>query len=301
MASTRQTLDALSGNLQESMGVRQTDFRPVLAPAPGKKDLGRRPLRNVGKVAISQVVPDPEQPRVEFEEDALDRLALSIREKGQLSPIRVRWSDELEKWVIISGERRWRAAQQAGLTEIDCYFNEDELTHSEILEEQLIENCLREDLQPIEEAEAFASLIQLNGWTGKQLSEALRINPSRVSRGLSLLKLSEEVKEQVTAGLISSRSAYEISRLPDAEKQAALAAKAAKGELSSSQAASAVRQRQGKPKPPARSTNRTFFGDNGWKVIVTGPKKGTYYDIEHTLMLALEEVRGRINSRVQLL
>src|SRR5207244_36436 len=91
VASTRQTLDALSGNLQESMGVRQTDFRPVLAPAPGKKDLGRRPLRNVGKVAISQVVPDSEQPRVEFDEDALDRLALSIREKGQFSPIRVRW------------------------------------------------------------------------------------------------------------------------------------------------------------------------------------------------------------------
>lgn len=300
MASTRQTLDALSGNLQESMGVRQTDFRPVLAPAPGKKDLGRRPLRNVGKVAISQVVPDPEQPRVEFEEDALDRLALSIREKGQLSPIRVRWSDKLEKWVIISGERRWRAAQQAELTEIDCYFNEDELTHSEILEEQLIENCLREDLRPIEEAEAFASLIQLNGWTRKQLSEALRIHPSRVSRGLALLKLSEGVKEQVTAGLISSRSAYEISKLPGAEKQAALAAKAAKGELSSSQAANAVRQRRGKPKPPARTTNKTFFGDNGWKVIVTGPK-GTYHDIEQTLMLALEEVRGRINSKVHLL
>ena len=116
MASTRQTLDALSNNLKESMGVRQTDFRPVLAPAPGKKDVGRRPLRNIGKVAACQVVPDPEQPRVEFDDDALNRLALSIREKGQLSPIRVRWSDELEQWVIISGERRWRATQRAGLT-----------------------------------------------------------------------------------------------------------------------------------------------------------------------------------------
>src|SRR6266436_5920172 len=77
VASTRQTLDSLSSNLQESMGVRQSDFRPVLAPAPGKKDVGRRPLRNVGKVAISQLVPDPDQPRVEFSEDALERLALS--------------------------------------------------------------------------------------------------------------------------------------------------------------------------------------------------------------------------------
>src|ERR1043166_2133293 len=100
MVSTRHTLDGLAGNLQESMGVRQTDFRPVLAPAPGKRDFGRRPLRNVGKLAISQIVPDPDQPRIDFSEEALDRLALSIREKGQLSPIRVRWSDALEKLII---------------------------------------------------------------------------------------------------------------------------------------------------------------------------------------------------------
>src|SRR5205085_642485 len=112
-----------------------------------------------------------------------------------------------------------------------------ELTHSEVLEQQLIENCLREDLQPIEEAEAFASLMKLNGWTGKRVAQALRVHPSRVSRALALLKLPEEIQEQVTAGLISSRSAYEISRLPNAETQAALATKAAKGELSTTQAA----------------------------------------------------------------
>ena len=300
MASTRQTLDALSGNLQESMGVRQSDFRPVLAPAPGKKDIGRRPLRNVGKVAISQVVPDPDQPRMEFQEEALDQLALSIREKGQLSPIRVRWSDQLEKWVIIVGERRWRATQRAGLAEIDCYFDEGDMTPSEILEQQLIENCLRQDLRPIEEAEAFASLMQLNGWTGKQVSEALRVHPSRVSRALALLKLPEDIQEQVTTGLISSRSAYEISKLPNAETQAALAAKAVRGELSSNQAANAVRQRQGKPKPASRIVSQTFFGENGWKVLVTGPTKGTYFEIEQVLTQALEEVRIRINSGCQL-
>src|SRR5713101_2579078 len=109
MASTRKSLDAFAMNMQESMGVRQAELRPVLAPEPGKKDVGRRPLRNVGKLAISQVVPDPSQPRIEFAEEALERLALSIREKGQLSPIRVRWSGDVEKWIIISGERRWRA------------------------------------------------------------------------------------------------------------------------------------------------------------------------------------------------
>lgn len=300
MASTRQTLDALSDNLQESMGVRQTDFRPVLAPAPGKKDIGRRPLRNVGRLAIGQIVPDPDQPRAEFSEEALAQLALSIRERGQLAPIRVRWSETIEKWVIICGERRWRATQRAGLSEIDCYFDEGELTHSDILEQQLIENCLREDLQPIEEAEGFASLMKLNGWTGKQVADALRVNSSRVSRAIALLKLPEAVQEQVAAGLISPRSAYEISKLPNPETQSALAERVAQGQLSAPQAAKAVRQRQGKVKPAARITSQTFFGDNDWKVIVTGPKKGTYFDIEQALTQALEEVRIRINSGVQL-
>ena len=121
-----------------------------------------------------------------------------------------------------------------------------------------------------------------------------------MSRALALLKLPEEIKEQVTTGLISPRSAYEISKLPNAETQAALATKAAKGELSTIQAANAVRQRHGKPKPEPRTRELKFFGDNGWKVIVTGPRKGTYDEIEQALALALEEVRGRIKSRCQL-
>lgn len=300
MASTRQMLDTLAGNLQESMGVRQTEFRPVLAPTPGKRDIGRRPLRNFGKLSVSQIVPDPDQPRAEFSEEALKQLALSIREKGQLAPIRVRWSEGLGKWIIICGERRWRATQRAGLSEIDCYFDEGELTHSDILEQQLIENCLREDLQPIEEAEGFASLMKLNGWTGKQVADALRVNPTRVSRALALLKLPETIQEKVAAGAISPRSAYEISKLPNPETQSALAERVAQGQLSAPQAAKAVRQRQGKQKPTARITHQTFFGDNGWKVIVTGPKKGTYFEIEQALTQALEEVRIRINSGCQL-
>jgi ParB-like chromosome segregation protein Spo0J len=89
-----------------------------------------------------------------------------------------------------------------------------------------------------------------------------------------LLKLPEKIQEKVAAGTISSRSAYEISKLPNPETQSALAERVAQGQLSAPQAAKAVRQRQGKPKPAARNTCQTFFGENGWKVIVTGPKKG---------------------------
>jgi ParB family chromosome partitioning protein len=95
-------------------------------------------------------------------------LAQSIRDKGQLSPIRVRWSAEADKWIIVVGQRRWRATQRAGLTTIDCYFHEQDLSESQILEEQLIENCLREDLQPLEEAKACEKLMELNGWNAKE-------------------------------------------------------------------------------------------------------------------------------------
>jgi ParB family transcriptional regulator, chromosome partitioning protein len=282
------------------MGVRQADLRPVLAPAPGKKDAGRRPLRNVGRIIVSQVIPDPDQPRIEFSEAELEQLALSIRDKGQISPIQVRWSESLEKWIIISGERRWRAAQRAGVAEIDCYFQEGELTPSEILEQQLIENCLRVDLKPIEEAKAFAALMKLNEWSGKDVAQALRIHPSRVSRALALLKLPEGIQEQVSLGNIPARSAYEISKLPDPRSQAALAQEAVAGKLPHGQAARTVRQLSGKPKTPSRSTSQTFFADNGWKVTVSSPRKGTYHEIEEALCLALDEVRHRINSGCQL-
>src|SRR5437660_12145886 len=102
------------------MGVREQDLRPRLSPVPSHRDAARRPLRNVGQLEVNMVIPDPDQPRAEFSEEALERLAQSIREKGQLSPIRVRWSEDLAKWTIISGERRWRATKRAGLTTIDC-------------------------------------------------------------------------------------------------------------------------------------------------------------------------------------
>lgn len=300
MASTRKTLDDIATNLEESMGVRKAEVYPVLAPAPGRKDAGRRPVRNFGRIAIGHVIPDPHQPRKEFAEDELNELALSIRDKGQLTPIRVRWSTALEKWIVIFGERRWRAAQQAGLTEIDCYFHEGDLSESEILEQQLIENCLRIDLHPIEEAKAFAHLIRLNDWTAKQVADELRVHPSRVSRALALLRLPEDLQEQVESGRVAARSAYELSKLANPKKQAELAQEAAAGNLPPEKAARAVRQRLGKAKAPARSTSQTFISEGGWKVVVSAPRKGTYFEIEQALSQALEEVRIRINSRCQL-
>lgn len=163
MANTRTLIGRLNEQFEESVGVRKMDLKPVLSPVASLKDAGRRPVRQFGKINIEQVIPDPDQPRQEFDEDAVERLSKSIMDKGQLAPIRVRWSDVSQKWIIIAGERRWRATRLAGLPSIDCYFHEGDLSHSEILEQQIIENCLREDLKPLEQARAFASLMEING------------------------------------------------------------------------------------------------------------------------------------------
>jgi len=176
MATTRNVLERFKHQAKELMGIRQQDGRPQLSPVPNARDVGRRGLRNFGMLFLLQLIPDPDQPRTEFSQEEIDQLALSIREKGQLHPIRVRWSSSHGKWIIISGERRFQASKRAGLEAVECHFHDGELSDSEILEQQLIENLLRSDLRPMEEARAFDRLLKLNGWSGKDLwsrSEAI--------------------------------------------------------------------------------------------------------------------------------
>ena len=298
MAKTRSILESVENHLDESIGLRSTESRPQLSPIASPKDIGRRSHRSFGRIEIDRIRPDPKQPRTEFEEDALERLAASIRDKGQLAPIRVRWSEVDICWLIISGERRWRAAQRAGLTVIDCYFSEQPMNPTQLLEEQLIENLLREDLQPLEEAESFRKLMEVNGWNGKQLAEALRIHPTRVSRSLALLKLPHEMRTRLESGELSARAGYELSRLPS-EQLVRVSQTDPIQTVASARAT--VRQRQGKSPLIQRGTKQTFFADDGWQVIVKSARKGDYHEIEQALLTALEEVRLRIDNRVKLL
>ncbi len=295
MAGVGQTLEHQAAHLEESLGRRAVERMPRLAPRASSKDASRRPLRQFGRVCVSDILPDPDQPRQEFAEEALERLAQSLRTKGQLSPIRVRWSERHHKWVIVCGERRWRAAVRAGLQEIDCSFQEADLEPAAVLEQQLIENCLREDLQPLEEAKAFAKLMEFHGWTGKELAGALQVAPSRVSRALALLRLPADIQDRVAAGQLAARSAYELSKLKNPGTQRELAAH---GALSPAQAARAVRQRQGRAR--TYGVRQTFFTERGWTVVVSAPRKGTYHDIEQALSQALEEVRHRIDNQREL-
>ncbi len=294
MSTTRRKLESMSSNLNESIGARPTELHPKISPVAFKRDVGRRSNRSFGQIAIERVQPDPSQPRIEFDEESIEQLSASIKEKGQLAPIRVRWSEEHGVWLIISGERRWRACQRAGLTSIDCNFEERELSPNAVLEEQLIENLLRVDLRPVEEAESFEKLMLANDWNGKQLATALNISPTRVSRALALLELPPEIRAQVDAGQISARAGYELSRVPESARQPLT--------NKSKLRAKDIREATSRKQPiQSRGCNLTFIADSGWRIVAKSDRKGTYHDVEQALVEALEEVRLRINNRVKLL
>ena len=298
--NTRNVLKGIQGNVSESMGVRGVDLRPVLSPIANAKDAGRLPLRKFGTVPITQVIPDPTQPRIEFDETEIQRLASSIRTTGQLHPIRVRWDEPAEKWIVVTGERRYRASVAAGLETIDCYFHDDELTSSEILEQQLVENLLRQDLKPLEEAKGYANLMELNDWNGRQVAEALRISPSRVSRSLALLDLPETVQQRINEGELSKSSAYELSKIDNPGLQKKLSEKATESSMTQRRIQGSVARRKKRSKATVRGTNLSFECDDGFSIQVKKRSKCSYHEVLEALEQAIEEVRLRIDNNVQL-
>ena len=128
MSNTRKLLDGINDRLAESMGQRSGQASLGLAPQPKPADVGRRPAPRFGRIGTERVAPDPDQPRTRFDDEAIERLASSLKGAGQLAPIQVRWSDERQRWLIIAGERRWRAARLAGLAEVHAMDRRSSLT-----------------------------------------------------------------------------------------------------------------------------------------------------------------------------
>lgn len=172
-------------------------------------------------VAITKVEPNRKQPRKYFDEDALQELADSIKQFGLLQPILVQ--DRKDYYEIIAGERRWRAARLAGLKEVPVIIKN--YSDQEIVEIALIENIQREDLNPIEEAQAYKRLLE--EFNLKQDEVAERVSKSRVAvtNSIRLLKLSDKVQQMVIDDMISTGHARALLAVEDEEEQYALAQK----------------------------------------------------------------------------
>ena len=171
----------------------------------------------VKKINISQIIPNPSQPRKNFIENELKELSLSIKNQGLIQPIIVRPVDD-GQYQIIAGERRWRASQLAGLHEIECIIRDVEDVN--VLEAALIENIQREDLNVIEEAYAYKGLIELKNITNENLAKKIGKSSSHVSNILRLLELDDEIKNLVVNGKLSMGHARALIGVPNALERA---------------------------------------------------------------------------------
>lgn len=208
---------------------RGQQARPAAAVAP--RD-GARALRGALDVAIEQLAPDPGQPRKTFDPDRLEELADSIKEHGLLHPLVVRedgyLDDARERYLLVAGERRYRAAQMAGLTRLPVLVRDSDEATARFL--QVIENVQREGLNPVEEARAYRELMDLRGLSTRDVAAKVGRSQPYVAERLTLLA-HEDVAEAVGAGAVARAVGIEIAREQDADARTALLEEARAGRL----------------------------------------------------------------------
>lgn len=228
-----------------------------------------RPADRPTEVAVELLRRNPEQPRRQFTESDLEELAESIREKGVLQPILVRPAPGAEgEWQIVAGERRWRAAQRAGLKDIPVLIRD--LDDLEVLEVAIVENVQRADLNAIEEAMGYKVLLERFGRTQDVVAKSVGKSRAHVANTLRLLQLPEDVQQHLSAGRISAGHARAIAT---AEDPSALARRVVEEGLNVRQA-----EALGKARAPEAKVGR-------------GARKTRNADI-HALEQDLEDVLG---------
>ena len=203
----------------------------------GNIEVKAKPMTEMTEINLSDIIPNPTQPRTEFDEVALEELADSIRQLGLIQPITVK--QEGDKYIIISGERRWRASQRAGLEVIPAYIREVDDTTLHAM--ALVENIQREDLNAIEISLSMQRLVDECGLTQEALAERLGKKRSTVANYLRLLNLPNEVQFAIKSGIISMGHAKAIAAIESKSKQLSLLKKCVKNNLSVRQLEELVR------------------------------------------------------------
>ena len=201
-------------------------------------NLGQAPINEILEIPIDRISPNPAQPRKYFNEQKLAALASSVKEKGIIQPILVKRDDD--GYTIIAGERRWRAAQQVGLNRLPVIIKD--ASEKEELELSLIENIQREDINPIEEAEAYQKLLGSFHYTQDYLASILGKDKSTVSNMIRLLRLEEPIKEYIRQGLLTMGHARSLLSILDFAERLRISKKIIQEGLSVRQTEKLVKQ-----------------------------------------------------------
>ena len=214
-------LDSLIPNKSDKLAKPETKKNNRETKVSPAKKVKEDPKTSEILLKINQVEPNRDQPRKEFDEDALLELADSIKQFGILQPLLVQ--KKKDYYEIIAGERRWRAAKLAGLKEVPVLIKS--YTDQEIVEISLIENIQRENLNPIEEAMAFKRLLEEFHLKQDEVAERVSKSRTAVTNSMRLLKLSDKVKQMIIDDMISTGHARALLAIEDEEQQYLLATK----------------------------------------------------------------------------
>jgi ParB family transcriptional regulator, chromosome partitioning protein len=312
MSKDKDLLAQIRGHVAESIGAGRGAIpggaADVASDRPTQND-GRGRLKGAAEIEVARIVRDPGQPREDFESpEALADLASlteSVRARGVLQPIRVRWDEGQGMYVLIAGERRLRAARGAGRPTVPCIIHEGPLSEADIVYDQIAENIFRRDLNGMEQARGFKRLMDARGWSARRLAEELHIDHERVSEAVRLLGLPEDIQEQVEAGAIPPSTAAALTRAPDEATVRELASRAARGELTRDEVKATVRRAQaegsrdrtkgrGAKSKPRKVTSRTFKAA-GYRIAVEN-RRGVE---PVTLATALRDVLGQVEAELQ--
>jgi ParB family chromosome partitioning protein len=251
---------------------------------------GVKRSRNAGEIEVAKILTDP-QVREAMDAEDLERLTASVRARGILQPVRVRWDEVRTSWVCVAGHRRLEAAKRAGLERVPAVLVEGEMAPSEILIDQLTENLIRADLSPMETAKGYRALMDRTGWSAKDVATHIGVSEAAVSRSLALLKLPEPIAAAVDAGSLSARAGAELARVDDPEDQIRLAEEAVQVKMTPEQVAQRVRV-GGKAKASPRKLETTYRASNGVRFLVTTQKKHTNADVA----AALREIAAKLEA-----
>jgi ParB family transcriptional regulator, chromosome partitioning protein len=240
----------MSAPKRKALGRGLSALIPSAPPPPALPIAGRRAPDGTRTIAIEEIHPSPGQPRTTFDSARLDELASSIQTQGIIQPliVRVRAGGGYE---LIAGERRWRAAQRAGLQEVPAVVRD--VAPTQAFEMALVENLQREDLNPLEEAAGYERLISEFGYTQEQLSERVGKDRSTVANALRLLRLPEGVRALLAEGRLSMGHARALLGLETAATIERMARQIVARELSVRRVEELVRRQRAGGQAPERT------------------------------------------------
>ncbi|MBU1174853.1 MAG: ParB/RepB/Spo0J family partition protein [Alphaproteobacteria bacterium] len=281
-----------SARLGRGLAALIGDLAPVEAPAAPEAG-------GIRRIAVDAIVPNRSNPRRDFDTDLLDELAASIKEKGVMQPLLVRSAaDKPGGFELIAGERRWRAAQRAGLHEVPVIVRE--VDDREALELAIIENVQRADLNPLEEALGYDQLLQHFDYTQNDLGHVIGKSRSHVANTLRLLKLPDDVRAMLSRGELTAGHAR---TLITAEDPSGLARRIVAEGLSVRQAETLMQARSGKADAPRRAMaekdadtiglEKRLADALGLGVVITHGDRGGRIEIRYSTLEQLDDLCRR--------